>query len=320
MCYSALAEQDLKKYQMRKGTAVDLPAFKKLFQRRFDGENLYIPKGLEANFLGDSKETEDIKNLILGFKKNKISEEQQNLFAFKRRFDEAEKKLAEKVTKSAQKEKEVSERQMDRTKQRLQNLESTHLTEGDYRIFPMGWAPLLLMKGGQLEIVPTRYHLRPQGQPESFDRKYDGNYNARRENLEKVVWWKNLFGKNHGIFIFNRFFENVPQHKFEHRDLRKDEPEQNLVLEFTPSDHKPMYIAALYDAWPDNNNPQFYSAAAITMDPPPEVAATGHQRCIVPIPEALVDQWLKPGQPLSHYYGILDQRVMPYFEHKIAVA
>lgn len=320
MCYSAMAEQDLKKYGIRKGDWVDVARFRELIRRRTMGENIYIPKAMEANFLGEVKtaEEKEIKQLILDYRKVKVAEEQEKLFGFKKRLADAERKLSTKPTKAAQKEKEVCERQIDRTKLRLEKLESRDLTEGDSRIFPMGWAPMMILKDGHRVVVPARYHLRPQGQNESFDRKYDGNYNARRESLEKVAWWKNIFGKNHGVMLVHKFFENVRKHKFENRELRPGEKEENVVLEFTPSDNRPMYVTVIYDVWPDNKNPEFYSAAAITMDPPPEVAETGHERCIIPIPEEMVDSWLEGGKSLEEYYAILDKRVSPFYKHKVA--
>ena len=96
--------------------------------------------------------------------------------------------------------------------------------------------------------------------------------------------------------MVHKFFENVPKHKFEKRELRQGEKEENIVLEFTPSDNKPMYVAVIYDVWPNKESLEFYSAAAITMDPPPEIAETGHERCIVPIPENLVGLLKNPHQ------------------------
>lgn len=321
MCFSAMAEQNLKKYGIKKGDTIDVARFRELVHRRSKGENLYIPKALEENFLGGvATSTEvEIKKMIIEYRQKRISEEQEKLFGFKQRMTDAERKLSTKPTKTAQKEIEVCGRQIERTKERLERLEAKALIDDDSRIFPLGWAPMMILRDGHRVIVPARYHLRPQGQDETFDRKYDGNYNARRESLENVAWWRNIFGRNHGIMIFNRFFENVPRHKFEKRDLRTGEKPENLVLEFTPSTHQAMYVAVLYDLWPDFKNPEFYSAAAITMEPPPEIAATGHERCIVPIPESLIDAWMTPGKPLADYYRILDQRVMPVYQHRIAI-
>ena len=62
-----------------------------------------------------------------------------------------------------------------------------------------------------------------------------------------------------------------------------------------------------------------YSFAAITDEPTPEVAATGHRRTIITIQEQFLTQWLSPAQlskeQLEH---ILTAKEMPFFEHQVA--
>ncbi len=61
------------------------------------------------------------------------------------------------------------------------------------------------------------------------------------------------------------------------------------------------------------------SFAAITDEPPPEVAAAGHDRCIIPIKPENIDAWLNPDQRnLAAQYSILDDRERPYYEHRMA--
>ena len=58
------------------------------------------------------------------------------------------------------------------------------------------------------------------------------------------------------------------------------------------------------------------SFAAITDEPPPEVAAAGHDRSIIPIKP--IDAWLNPDpNNLSAIYAILDDRERPYYEHRL---
>jgi hypothetical protein len=59
--------------------------------------------------------------------------------------------------------------------------------------------------------------------------------------------------------------------------------------------------------------------AAITDEPPAEVAAAGHDRCIIPTKPENVDAWLNPNPTdLKAQYAILDDRERPYYEHRLA--
>ena len=61
------------------------------------------------------------------------------------------------------------------------------------------------------------------------------------------------------------------------------------------------------------------SLAAITDEPPPEVAAAGHDRCIVPIKPENADARLNPdASDLEASYAILDDRDRPFYEHRLA--
>ena len=64
---------------------------------------------------------------------------------------------------------------------------------------------------------------------------------------------------------------------------------------------------------------ELLSFAAITDEPPAEVAAAGHDRCIIPIKAENVDDWLNPDpKNLARQYAILDDRERPYYEHRWA--
>ena len=59
--------------------------------------------------------------------------------------------------------------------------------------------------------------------------------------------------------------------------------------------------------------------AAITDDPPAEVAGAGHDRCIIPIKRENLKAWLNPDhENLAVQYAILDDRDRPYYEHRMA--
>ena len=173
------------------------------------------------------------------------------------------------------------------------------------------------MQEGRLVIKPMRYQCRPAGKPAFNDRKFPGTYNARRDNLEG--FWKPLFGHAHGIMIVNAFFENVSRHNREGRPLEVDEKAENVVLEFRPRPVQDMLVACLWSRWSGEGEPDLLSFAAITDEPPAEVAAAGHDRCIVPIKPENMAAWLSPDPAkLARQYDILDDRATPYYEHRLA--
>jgi putative SOS response-associated peptidase YedK len=119
--------------------------------------------------------------------------------------------------------------------------------------------------------------------------------------------------------VVNAFFENVNQHRAEGRELREDEDVKNLILEFRPRPTQDMLVACLWSRWTSPGEPDLLSFAAITDEPPPEVSAAGHDRCIIPIRPENIDAWLNPDPAnLAAQYAILDDRARPYYEYRLA--
>jgi putative SOS response-associated peptidase YedK len=80
-----------------------------------------------------------------------------------------------------------------------------------------------------------------------------------------------------------------------------------------------MWVACLWSHWQVKGEPDLWSFAAITDEPPAEVAAAGHDRCIIPIKPENIDAWLNPDPTnLAAAYAILDDRERPYYEHRMA--
>jgi putative SOS response-associated peptidase YedK len=104
----------------------------------------------------------------------------------------------------------------------------------------------------------------------------------------------------------------------EGRELAAGEKDENVVLEFKPTPTQDMLIACLWSRW-EGPGEELLSFAAITDEPPAEVAAAGHDRCIIPIKPEHIDAWLHPDrQNLAAQYAILDDRARPYYEHRMA--
>ncbi len=125
------------------------------------------------------------------------------------------------------------------------------------------------------------------------------------------------FPIHHAIIVVDSFYENVALHDFEKRKLEPGEAPKNVILHFNPQGAEPMLVACLWDRWQGEGEDELLSFAAITDEPPPEIAATGHDRCIVPIKPENVDAWLNPERSTRDaLYAILDDRARPYYEHE----
>jgi putative SOS response-associated peptidase YedK len=152
---------------------------------------------------------------------------------------------------------------------------------------------------------------------EDFDRKYPGCYNARRDSL--TGFWRKEFGHKHGVLVIRGFFENVKKHDYEGRKLKPGEKEENMVLEFRPQGHEYMYVPCIWDEWKGPEGERLRSFALITDEPPPEIAATGHDRCPIFLKEENIDAWLDPaGKTDAELFAILDDRERPVYRHEVA--
>jgi putative SOS response-associated peptidase YedK len=318
MCYSALVEQSLKKY-LRIQVRVDLALFEEIFVQRARGEKIGLTKALEKNFLlPESPIEEKIFAAIQMFRRDQREKLEKDLFAQKAKLAEAERKLQEKITKTAQKAKEVAERQIGRILERIERTSQTQESESDSRIFAFDYAPVIMGKNGEKVLTPMRYHLRPPGMPESFDRKYPGCYNARRDSL--TGFWRQQFGKKHAVLLVSAFFENVKLHDYEKRKLRPGEAESNKILKFLPEGHEFMYVPCIWDEWKDADGKILRSFALITDEPPAEVAETGHDRCPIFLKKENLDRWLNPaGKTDAELMALLADKEQPYYRHAMAI-
>ncbi len=318
MCYSAQIRADYRDYTRLFGAHLGIKEFVKLFYGRQEGR-LKIPKAMEAAFErgGSTPQEQEIRGLIQDFKADRAMALEQELFAQRKRLADAERILQTKQTKSALDSQRIATSKISKARLDLEDLRRTELLDRDSRIFPGVYAPVMVVRDGQKVVLPMRYQCRPAGRPVSYDVEYPGTYNARRDNLEK--FWRGHFGYTHGIMIVNAFYENVKRHDMEHRELAPGEKPENVVLEFKPNPPQDMLVACLWSHWQKAGEPDLLSFAAITDEPPPEVAAAGHDRCIIPIKPEHVDAWLNPDPSnLKALYDILDDRAPAYYEHRLA--
>lgn len=319
MCYSAQIWADYRKYVRMFGADMGIREFVELFFHRATTDSkVQIPKAMEVAFENPQTEYEcQIKAAIAEFNAAQAGRLEQELFKQRKRLADAERSLQVKPTKAAAESKRIAGDKVEWTMGKLGDLRRIELTDEDSRIFPGHYAPVMVMENGRRVVKPMRFQCRPAGKPAFYDKKFPGTYNARRDNLEG--FWRELFGFSHGIMVVNAFYENVSRHRIEGRELQPGEAEQNVVLEFKPRPAEDMLVACLWSRWSGEGHPDLLSFAAITDGPPPEIAAAGHDRCIVPIKPEHVDAWLSPDRTnLARQFAILDDRATPFYEHKLA--
>ena len=317
MCYSAQVEESFKRYVKQFGADIDIHQFVKLYGHRAAGVSLRIPKAMDANFSeAGSVDERAIAGMIADFDHAELARHEQELFKQRKRLADAERSLQTRVTKAASESRRIATNKVKWLLARMADIKRRELLPRDSRIFPGHYAPVMVMENGRRVIKPMRYQCRPQGKPAVYDRKYPGTYNARRDNLE--AFWKGQFGHSHGIMVVSAFYENVSRHALEGRELGAGEAEENVILEFRPQPAQDMLVACLWSHW-QGNGEELLSFAAITDEPPAEIAAAGHDRCIIPIRPENIDVWLNPDpKNLAAAYAILDDRERPYYEHRMA--
>jgi putative SOS response-associated peptidase YedK len=319
MCYSAQIEANYRRYIRQFGAGMSIEDFTQLYLGLVDGSSkMRTPKAMDAAFLeSPSEDTAVIRDLVEQHDAAKVSALEQEIFKQKKRLADAERTLQSKVTKAATESKRIAADKIDNAMHRLDDIKRTELLPSDSRIFPLHYAPVLVMENGRRVVKPMRYGCRIAGKPANYDVKFPGTYNARRDNLKR--FWKPCFGYTHGIMLVDVFYENVSKAKMEGRELAEGEKDENVVLEFRPDTGGQMLVACLWSRWTAPGESDLLSFAAITDEPPVEIAAAGHDRCIIPIKEDHVAAWLNPNpNDLASLYAILDDKERPYYEHRLA--
>ncbi|MBU9336702.1 SOS response-associated peptidase family protein [Burkholderia multivorans] len=264
MCYSAKVEANYREYVRRYGADMDIETFRRLYFARAASGDIKIPKAVDAALAAAGDD--EISAAIFAYRTHRASELESELFKQRTRLAAAEKKLAAKVTKAASEDVRIATDKIEAAMRGLEDLRRTDLQERDSRIFPGWYAPVLIELDGKRVIVPMRYRCRLPGWTERDERQKPGTYNARVDSLSTA--WRKVFGFSHGLMLVDAFFENV----------KRDE--RNVVLRFDPTPRQPMQVACLWTRTEIPGSDDLWSFAAITDDPPPEVAAAGHDRCV----------------------------------------
>lgn len=324
VCYSAMVEQSIRALGIRFRARIQLDLFEQLFVRRIVDERIKIPKAMEHDFLEPASEGERrIQQAILEYRKIQGQKWEAELRRQRERLATAERSLAQRATKKAASELRIASNKIAWHEAKLSDLNRDRIEPRDTRIFPQWYAPVICAHRGEMVIRPMRYHLRPHDKPATIDQRFDGLYNARRDNL--TGFWRRQFGTRHAVIVVTSFFENVARHEYEHRPLAPGERPQNLVVHFQATPDEPastqpdLAVACLWDHWQGIEEPELWSFAAITDEPPAEVAETGHDRCVVALRTGNVSSWLSPeGCHDDELFRLLAAREPHVFRHRLA--
>lgn len=308
MCYSAQIEASYRAYIRKYGAHIDIHEYVKIANRDLKKAREWgkVPIGVMRAF--DQAETSAEQEIAKSFRRGlaaKIKDEQDEVSALRVRLAQAESKLAgPKPTRKATEDKRIATNKIALAERRIADLHRLDLIPSDSRMWPGSIVPVMIVREGKRVVTPMRYRCRPWFVDEKFEKDRPGTYNARMDSLE--TFWRPLFGRNHAVVIVNSFYENVE------RDGKATE------IRFTPQDQEPMIVACLWSEWGEGDE-RLLSFAIITDNPPPEVAAAGHDRMIVRIRPEDMDAWLNPDPGnLQALYDIFDRRPRPYYEHEIS--
>lgn len=309
MCYSAQVEAAYREYVKMTGAELDLEQFEEIYGFRISDPSIRIPRAIDRWFDAPQGAAQQrIKSLVDQYRAAMVSKLETEIFTQRRRLADAERKLAAKPTKAATESQRIAKSKADTALNRLPLFKGSQPTALDDRIFPFHYAPIVMQGGGRRVLRLARYHCRQAGKPAAIDRQYPGLYNARRDNLEK--FWREQFGQQHALMLVSAFYENV------------DRGGHNAVLHFVPRPASIMRVACLFSEWIDpKDGRKLLSFAAITDEPPAEVAAAGHNRMIVNLKPEHINTWLTPeGRSREELQAILSDREAPYYEHEVLAA
>src|SRR5688572_7500456 len=115
MCYSAMVKQRLKSLGLSYEARVDYDRFETFFDLRSKGEKITVSSVMESDFEDPKTPAEKrIKKSIDAYKETCIRDFEKELFVLKKRLADAERKLASKPTKAAEKDKGIAERKIEK--------------------------------------------------------------------------------------------------------------------------------------------------------------------------------------------------------------
>jgi putative SOS response-associated peptidase YedK len=308
MCYSAMLAASYQQYLRDTSAEIDYEQFEKVFRMRVSDPGMRIMRGVERWFdQPQSPAAQRIHALISAFNQAQVTELTQGLFAQRQRLAEAKRQMAVKPTKKAAEAQRIAASKIDKALLTLPLHQGTGPGLLDGRIFALRYAPVVVHENGRNLIRLARYHLRRPGDAPRVDQERKGLYNARRDSLPD--YWRGQYGHTHAIAVMDSFFEHVSRSG------------RSVELHFRPNTGVSMLVACLYADWRGADGEHLPSFAVITDNPPPEVAAAGHDRCPINLTPEAAQTWLTPsGRSHQALQAVLDERQRPYYENAVLAA
>ncbi|MGZ3651033.1 MAG: SOS response-associated peptidase family protein [Bdellovibrionota bacterium] len=287
-----MIKAQLKKLAHEFNARLDLEEFERLYQARLEHPELKIPLGIDRYFLL-SQDTEERKLAPLA-RQHHALELERTKAAIAAAEHELRELAAAKATVAVKKKIDVRERRRAKLLGKL-DFSFDRISPLDERVFPGTFAPVIASRSGKRLLLPMRYRVR---RPDGGEIPSQYNvFNARKDSLQSAATWKPLFGHRHALFPFTKFFEWVE------REGRARE------IAFSPSNRSMMWAAALYSNTTAKSALPYRSFAMITDEPPPEVAAAGHDRCPIFLQEDRIQDWLEPQGKVSDFLlGLLGHK------------
>ncbi|MCM0605592.1 MAG: SOS response-associated peptidase family protein [Xanthomonadaceae bacterium] len=306
----------MKKLGLQFGARIQLDVFEELFANRLKGSGARVPRSMKLAFReGESAQEKRIWSLIERWTVIQIHHLEQEVLIQEARLKEASSKLKVKATKKAQEDIRISSAKFDTAMRKMKLLKENDFEadDGEQRIYPDYYAPLIVWKGSERVIVPFRYRIEPRFASQSYS-----TYNARLDHLTHSRMWRELYGKNHGVLVISRFYESISLNHFEHRELSPGENEKRIEIEFKPKEPTDLLVPCIFDQILDSEFP-LRSFALITDEPNPEVLAAGHERTPAFLKQASLDPWIKTlGKKQSDFDQVLSDQEETFFENSVA--
>lgn len=220
------------------------------------------------------------------------------------------------------------------------------------RIYSGHFAPVVF-KGpeGDLHMEYMRYSAFPPGYVR--EKSALSTFNARRDNL-RSPFWKECFGRGHGVILLAGFFEWVAVSDLLGAgrvtlaqvvaEFERQKEERRRKLEAAGKAYKPTkteltdprfrktVIQFTAEADHDLVAPVIFNEgvlegervkgfAIVTDEPFPEVAAAGHDRSPILLPDSVWPEWLVPkGKTPRELDAILGTKEHPLFTHALDAA